>query len=58
MKIGKDQDRLTAKKKFKEALSKGIPSEIRGKVWQELIGNSLKITPKLYSILLEKSKAS
>lgn len=54
----REQDRNNAKKKFKEALVKGIPSEIRGKVWSHLIGNSLKITNKLYTMLLEKSKNS
>ena len=56
MKSYKEADRNNAKKKFKEALVKGIPSEIRGKVWHELIGNNLKVTNKLYNILIEKAK--
>jgi hypothetical protein len=45
-------------KKFKEALKKGIPSELRGIVWQELVSNDLRITNKLYDSLLERAKIS
>ena len=40
--------KLEGDKKFLEDLKKGIPSEIRGLVWTELIGNELRITSKLY----------
>jgi hypothetical protein len=37
-------------------LKKGIPSELRGVVWTELIGNEIRITEKLYEVLLERAK--
>jgi hypothetical protein len=42
-------------KKFKEALKKGIPASLRGDIWQQMIGNDLRITQKLYTLLLERA---
>lgn len=41
-------------KKFKEDLKNGIPIEIRGEVWCNLVGNALRISPSLYETLLVK----
>ncbi len=41
-------------KKFKEDLKRGIPIEIRGEVWCNLVGNALRISPSLYETLLVK----
>jgi hypothetical protein len=42
-------------KKFKEAIKKGVPSELRGEIWRQMIGNDLRITEKLYNLLLERA---
>lgn len=34
---------LAKSKPFKEALKKGVPLEVRGEVWEALIGNELRI---------------
>ena len=39
---------------FKRDLKKGVPIEVRGEVWSQLIGNKLRITPKLYESLLDR----
>jgi hypothetical protein len=44
-----------ASKKLTQALKKGVPSEIRGLAWQTMIGNELRITDKLYELLLERA---
>lgn len=58
LKQNKESTKILSKKKFKEALKKGVPSEVRGYVWQELIGNELRITNKLYDLLIEKANIS
>ena len=45
-----------ANKKFKEAMKKGIPSELRGQAWSIMIGNELRITDRLYELLLERAR--
>jgi hypothetical protein len=45
-----------APKKFKDALRKGVPSELRGQAWSTMIGNELRITEKLYELLLERAQ--
>lgn len=39
---------LAASKPFKEALKKGVPLEVRGEVWEALLGNELKVNLTLY----------
>lgn len=39
-------------------MKKGIPSEIRGLVWHQLIGNELRITEQLFKLLLERAELS
>ena len=38
--------------KFKDDLRKGIPFEVRGEAWSLIIGNDLRINPKMYEALL------
>ena len=45
---------LQNNKQFKEALKKSIPIEMRGEVWDALIGNEQKVSLKLYTRLLER----
>ena len=45
---------MTGNKSFKEALKKGIPIEVRGEVWAELLGNPLRVTIDLYNALLKR----
>ncbi|TNV73455.1 hypothetical protein FGO68_gene16015 [Halteria grandinella] len=44
-----------ASKKLLQALKKGVPLEHRGLAWQSMIGNDLRITDKLYELLLERA---
>ena len=44
IKMTESKQLLTKDKKFKSALKKGIPSEIRGMIWEKLIGNHLRMT--------------
>jgi hypothetical protein len=39
---------------FREALKRGVPIEVRGEVWEHLIGNDLRINETLYSALLTR----
>ena len=39
---------------FKKDLKRGIPAEVRGEVWSQFIGNTLRITPNLYESLLNR----
>eukprot|EP00475_Leptophrys_vorax_P010300 TRINITY_DN16931_c0_g1_i2.p1 TRINITY_DN16931_c0_g1~~TRINITY_DN16931_c0_g1_i2.p1 ORF type:complete len:381 (-),score=97.08 TRINITY_DN16931_c0_g1_i2:33-1133(-) len=43
-------------KKTRRALWYGIPSSIRGQVWQLIIGNECKITKELFAILCARGK--
>mmetsp|Transcript_18812 Transcript_18812/g.17957 ORF Transcript_18812/g.17957 Transcript_18812/m.17957 type:complete len:108 (+) Transcript_18812:606-929(+) len=49
---------MQSHKKFKESLKKGVPTELRGIVWQELIRNEIRITEKLYDTLIQRAKLS
>ena len=35
-------------------MKKGIPNEVRTTIWSTMIGNKLRITPKLFEIFKEK----
>ena len=48
--------KLIEDKKFKEELKRGIPTELRGMTWSKIISNQLRITKKLYEILLDKAR--
>ncbi|KAJ8683387.1 hypothetical protein QAD02_019179 [Eretmocerus hayati] len=37
---------------------RGLPSNIRGRVWKLAIGNSLNVTSQLYSMCLERARAN
>lgn len=39
---------LAGSKQFKEALKKGVPLEVRGEVWDALLGNELRVNMNLY----------
>lgn len=39
---------LAGSKQFKEALKKGVPLEVRGEVWEALLGNELRVNMNLY----------
>lgn len=39
---------LTSSNKFKDALKKGVPIEVRGEVWEHFLGNDLKVNDSLY----------
>jgi TBC1 domain family member 14 len=39
---------LAGNKNFKESLKKGVPLEVRGEVWEALIGNEQRVNLKLY----------
>lgn len=45
-----------ASKKLLAALKKGVPLDYRGLAWQTMIGNELRITDKLYELLLERAQ--
>ena len=45
---------LMQSKPFKEAIKKGVPLEIRGEVWEALIGNELRINMQFYKALLTR----
>lgn len=52
----KDLTKIQTQKKFQELLGKGIPTELRGVIWQELIGNPLKITESLFKLLVQRAE--
>lgn len=52
----KNDPKILDDKKFKEDLKKGVPSELRGLFWQKIVGNELRITQKLFDVLLERAK--
>ena len=39
---------------FTDALKKGIPTEIRGQVWIDILGNELRISDLLYEVCLQR----
>lgn len=41
-------------KQLDQAFHKGVPTELRKTVWSLVVPNTLKITPKLYKMLLER----
>jgi len=45
-------------RKLRDLVFEGIPPSVRGEVWKRIIGNPLKVTPELYSILCEQAKKS
>lgn len=45
---------LVGSKSFKEALKKGVPLEVRGEVWEALIGNEQRVNMPLYTALLTR----
>ena len=51
-------DRLGNSKKLKALSRKGIPSNLRGEVWNKVVGNPLHVTPQLFNVLLARAKES
>lgn len=45
-----------ASKKLLSSLKKGVPLEYRSLAWTTMIGNELRITDKLYELLLERAQ--
>ncbi|GJD11080.1 TBC1 domain family member 12 [Galdieria sulphuraria] len=45
-------------RKLRDLVFEGIPPSVRGEAWKRIIGNSLKVTPELYSILCEQADKS
>lgn len=43
---------LAGSKPFKEALKNSVPLEVRGEVWEALLGNELRVNMNLYQALL------
>lgn len=48
-------DAMHTHKKCRELWWQGLPSCVRGRVWEMAIGNDLNITPQLYSIMVQRS---
>jgi hypothetical protein len=49
---------LKSQKRFKDDLKRGVPPEIRGEIWQHMVGNKLRITPALYEALLKRVRVA
>lgn len=41
-------------KQIETALHNGVPAELRGQVWSIIVPNSMKITEKLYKVLIDR----
>ncbi|XP_045124640.1 TBC1 domain family member 14-like isoform X1 [Portunus trituberculatus] len=48
-------DTMRTHKKCRELWWQGLPSCVRGRVWELAIGNDLNITPQLYNIMVQRS---
>lgn len=52
MPLIRNKGNLADSKPFKESLKKGVPLEVRGEVWEALIGNEQRVNFNLYKALL------
>ena len=49
---------LSGSSRFKDALKKGVPVEVRGEVWTAFIGNAFRVNKNMYDGLLKRVRLS